>query len=83
MKKSGLRQAGRHHPEEQGLKPNSEIPTFFVDKKAGRHHPEEQGLKQYQREDDPFQSIAGRHHPEEQGLKHSFFVSHSFLPSSR
>ena len=37
--------AGRHHPEEQGLK--QVTLSFAISKlnKAGRHHPEEQGLK--------------------------------------
>ncbi len=36
--------AGRHHPEEQGLKPATK-PMRYSSKQAGRHHPEEQGLK--------------------------------------
>jgi len=36
--------AGRHHPEEQGLKHN-EVNLKAAQWSAGRHHPEEQGLK--------------------------------------
>ncbi len=38
--------AGRHHPEEQGLKPKPD-PHNHTDPAAGRHHPEEQGLKRW------------------------------------
>jgi len=37
--------AGRHHPEEQGLKPDNLFQLSALLCPAGRHHPEEQGLK--------------------------------------
>ena len=37
--------AGRHHPEEQGLKPLTGQAANLLLNRAGRHHPEEQGLK--------------------------------------
>jgi len=62
-------QAGRHHPEEQGLKLTMEKAACKILIMAGRHHPEEQGLKPVGEELEIRGSRAGRHHPEEQGLK--------------
>ena len=60
--------AGRHHPEEQGLKLEAdEVHYNMFD--AGRHHPEEQGLKLIGPMSEAYDLMAGRHHPEEQGLK--------------
>ena len=61
--------AGRHHPEEQGLK-QRRLRSKLISAPAGRHHPEEQGLKLLVRLVAPDSAnAAGRHHPEEQGLK--------------
>ncbi len=61
--------AGRHHPEEQGLKLSVGNGQPAFSHHAGRHHPEEQGLKPCIKFGYLGPLLAGRHHPEEQGLK--------------